>query len=827
MSRVSFFYSIAVFFLTLFSLSPAQAHEIRFLSNNMDLPEGVVVTTEIVSPSPDFPVVPIIQELDFGGEGMSLRDAYLELNGEVISGYYSFRINRLIFPFFTANGLEDGLHIGEIAVQNREGTWFYRPIAFEFDLSPAVVSQEVNSDGNFDVSVLDPEGFDRVIIQGKGIKKRRIKIPDSTSALDLEVIRKKAKGRISSVKVRQNAVSFDKEVFEILDHLENLIEIPSEEFVLIQDEILQGGDPGTLLQNRRQRGKAPLCCDRPTLVTAVKDFSSLESIFFGSLTQSESTQGQIIEAGLSPQETGQMKETLEGIEQVGRNQNCNPQQKQNIQNAIQQFTARLAQLEAEKKEREKEAKDTRSKGDREIEKAKKKAKDAKKARDKAQRKATKDQKSLDKTRDACQKFFSSLPGASPSPTGQFIGSPTNMSNPLGGRVHITDGNQFADSLQSFSRELDKCRDKTKRKADRAEESQKKADEKQNEYDEALKELRELIQRKNAENASAQAALEKVCQDINAVGTALPALNAALKECCDKIEEQIRREKERQEALRRLEAKRKKEEAARLAREQAEAREAKRQEQIRLQNERAAQRAAAAAERKKAADDARAERLKKKAAEVEAMDPLAISETKLKFAAQQVFRHLYYGKLDCSCEAKALAAANNTNSVVTDILGSLAVDVIFAGADAFPGLGTSSKLALAATKALAQHIWGNKSLPTELAKNLLSVMGAEIFNNLLNGGELTEQAAQQLASGGLASLLESEGVTMSQWEGETELRKREWGKVKVKTTMLYNPKTRWVVLFVKVDNCPMVVVKYKMNEDGSTPNLDTARVQTVR
>lgn len=32
-------------------------------------------------------------------------------------------------------------------------------------------------------------------------------------------------------------------------------------------------------------------------------------------------------------------------------------------------------------------------------------------------------------------------------------------------------------------------------------------------------------------------------------------------------------------------------------------------------------------------------------------------------------------------------------------------------------------------------------------------------------------------------------------------------------MLFNPNTGWVTMLIKIDNCPLVVIKYKVNEDG--------------
>lgn len=60
-------------------------------------------------------------------------------------------------------------------------------------------------------------------------------------------------------------------------------------------------------------------------------------------------------------------------------------------------------------------------------------------------------------------------------------------------------------------------------------------------------------------------------------------------------------------------------------------------------------------------------------------------------------------------------------------------------------------------------------------------------------------------------MKAEGIRSTQWEGETTLR--ECGKVKGKTTMLFNPNTGWVTLLIKIDNCPLIVIKYKVNKDG--------------
>lgn len=196
------------------------------------------------------------------------------------------------------------------------------------------------------------------------------------------------------------------------------------------------------------------------------------------------------------------------------------------------------------------------------------------------------------------------------------------------------------------------------------------------------------------------------------------------------------------------------------------------------------------------------------------EPINPDDKQLKFFALGMLRGLYRDKLidkgPCDCETKAIALANNTNTAATDIIGGMAVGIVFAPIEALPGLSFGARLGIGAVKALGSALFGGENFSEELGKNLFNVIGGEIFPKL-TGDEFTGNRLNELAGGGLDALLKAEGVRAQSWEGETELR--NCGKVKGKTTMLFNPNTGWVTLLIKIDNCPLVVIKYKVNADG--------------
>ncbi|MBL7732520.1 MAG: hypothetical protein JNM88_15195 [Chitinophagaceae bacterium] len=196
------------------------------------------------------------------------------------------------------------------------------------------------------------------------------------------------------------------------------------------------------------------------------------------------------------------------------------------------------------------------------------------------------------------------------------------------------------------------------------------------------------------------------------------------------------------------------------------------------------------------------------------EPIDPSDDQLKFQAQGMFRSLYQDYLvnkgPCDCITKAIALANNTNTIVTDIIGRIGVGVAFAPLEAFPGFSLGARLGIGAAKALGSALYGGQNFSEELAKNLFNVIGGEIFPHLL-GDDFAGNRLNELAGGALDKILEAEGVRSISWEGETELR--HCGKVKGKTVMLVNPNTGWVCIMIKIDNCPLVVIKYKVNKDG--------------
>ncbi|MBT8272429.1 MAG: hypothetical protein KJO77_01395, partial [Bacteroidia bacterium] len=75
---------------------------------------------------------------------------------------------------------------------------------------------------------------------------------------------------------------------------------------------------------------------------------------------------------------------------------------------------------------------------------------------------------------------------------------------------------------------------------------------------------------------------------------------------------------------------------------------------------------------------------------------------------------------------------------------------------------------------------------------------------------TGDRINDLAGKGLEEILKAEGVRAISWEGKTKICGEE---VSGKVTMLTNPNTGWVTILIKIDDCPLVVIKYKVNKDG--------------
>jgi hypothetical protein len=208
------------------------------------------------------------------------------------------------------------------------------------------------------------------------------------------------------------------------------------------------------------------------------------------------------------------------------------------------------------------------------------------------------------------------------------------------------------------------------------------------------------------------------------------------------------------------------------------------------------------------------------------EPVDPSDKQLKFQAQLVFKELYTELLinrgPCDCQTKAVALANNTNSIVADIIGGIGVGVFFAPLEAFPGIGLGGRLAIGVLKSIANAVFGGEDVSDELVKNLFSVIGGEMFPKLV-GNEFTGNRLNDLAGKGIEEILEAEGVRALSWEGSTTLR--DCGEVKGKTTLMINPNTGWVSILIRIEGCPLVVIKYRINEDGvavSTPTVRTVR-----
>jgi peptidoglycan hydrolase CwlO-like protein len=257
-----------------------------------------------------------------------------------------------------------------------------------------------------------------------------------------------------------------------------------------------------------------------------------------------------------------------------------------------------------------------------------------------------------------------------------------------------------------------------------------------------------------------------------------------------------------------------------AREYAEAERLRKQRAQEIENERKRKRDAA--ERKKA-------EAKKKEAKPEPYlkEPVDPSDDQLKAQANSwVFKRLYYeyliSKGPCDCTAMALKFANNSNTIWSDLVGRIGVGVAFAPLEAFPGVSLAGRLGIGAAKALCSHLFGGQSFSEELTKNLFNVIGGEIFPKLV-GNDFTGNRMNDLAGKGLDEILEAEGARAISWDGKVDMG--DCGEVSGNTTMLINPKTGWVTVLIKIDDCPLVVVKYKVNKDGIPTNKPT--VTTVK
>ena len=209
---------------------------------------------------------------------------------------------------------------------------------------------------------------------------------------------------------------------------------------------------------------------------------------------------------------------------------------------------------------------------------------------------------------------------------------------------------------------------------------------------------------------------------------------------------------------------------------------------------------------------------------EEVDP---SDQQLKLQAKRLLFQL--GKYDpeyqgCDCKAKAIIMASNTNTSVTDLIGSIAVGVAFAPLEAIPGIGLAGKIGIGAVKALASSVYGGASLSNELVGNLFNAIGGEIFPKL-TGDSFSGGKLNQLVNSGLKKIMEEEGVRALSWEGTTNSQRCSPPPIKGKTTMLFNPKTGWVVMMIKIPNCPLVIIKYRVNDDGvpvTTPSVREIR-----
>ena len=330
---------------------------------------------------------------------------------------------------------------------------------------------------------------------------------------------------------RKEGITFD-DVTKILQQsAPNLVAVDSPQFLSIQKE-------GLTLRNDPRRDN--LCtgnsCTTKDVGQCVGHLGALRQL----LETSEETPYEL--------DAGEIAEIASEITRVSSRVKggCTKEEKRALEDQIRRLKGLISKAKLSASRLEKEVSYAARSAQQKIKESEKEIDKLKKERNEKDKKLKERSDELNNIRTRCWKFFSSLPGASFNPTGQHVGSDENLKNPFGGKVNITDGDKFAETLDSSSvkRELKNCRKKIKETAEKAEELNDEVNKKQAELNQAEANHANLLASLNANLASLEAKLSLAKRAVQIFQNALDTLAEAARRCGIQIEQARKAELEK-------------------------------------------------------------------------------------------------------------------------------------------------------------------------------------------------------------------------------------------------------------------------------------------
>ncbi|TNE50266.1 MAG: hypothetical protein EP343_08915 [Deltaproteobacteria bacterium] len=778
------------------------ARQILFLESNVDNDTARQVG---VAPTNDGLVV-LTQKLRFYGS-QGLYDAYLRLNGKTIEGVYDFREQKLLFSLTHGKTIFDGLQRGFVAVMGDQGHWSYRSLAFRYSGSPATVSIAPVRNG-YQVKVSDADGFQKIEVSGSSLGLQQpIQLKSMTFEHTFVV-------PVSQMTSNQNNL-------QVTASAPRLVLQSSRDELVKNSSLLFPVGSAKFLQSRQLDNESgnQWVCEPVQEKQDPKDVALAQLQNLSKHIQQAQTSGTsalLPASGLTVQDLSNLQHALGSYPRYpGRD--CNDAMLQSLNQSLSDLQGKKAKLEQELANLKSGKQQLEQQSNQAIQNARNALTSANQDVGRLKNELQQASQKLNSAAQGCHQFFVSLPGASPTPTGSYISSDRPDSE-FGGRVHLSDPTLFLQSISTPTNEklAKNCRDKINNLAALAETATKALEQAEVKQQQAQSSYDSIV-------AQQQSALRTAQQKINEAQLQLEVLQPVLAkllqdiEICKKSREAMQEEQKRQEAAEKLRQEQQRElQQMEQGSQERTQREQEANTQDQQQSSQSANRSLEQERREQRRKKKRAQEILENAKPKKILDePVEATDDQIKMQAKGVFKNLYYDatiqRCRCNCVEKALALSHNTNSVVSDVLGQLALDIAFAPLEALE-FGLAAKIGLGMAKAIGKSLYG-ADISDELTEMLFSNIGGELFPTILQS-DFAGTRTEQLVTAGtmkVKDLLEKEQLRTATWEGQTSTERCK--TIKGKTFMLVNVNTGWAVFLIQVDGCSVVMVKYRIKDDG--------------
>ena len=662
----------------------------------------------------------------------------------------------------------------------------------------------------FAVSVNDPEGFTSIVISGKFIARPQpivFSVRRYSYAFKVKFTSKKATIRVAVIRATANEVKADQTLQTLASHKPNIINLGTPTFFALQNQ-------GYLhrIKKHPEFESCNNCLHQHLstqqhineLIQATNDEASppVQGVPLSLLRKIQTS------LALLSSETGTSQVGAEtwGQPSIPRCQAVN----NSFAALIMAITQQISHLKEKKQTAVEEITTAEANAPAPIKDARIKKDKLRHNRDAALKNLKTAITTGSPVQDQCHDVYSTLPGASPQPTSNWVGS-NETPNKWGGRVYIADQPSFDNSLQEFewAETINQCTaamEETYAAEDSFNDQYLAA---QTDYDETVMVYDEAVAETNSTLPTLKEKERILGDQITVLAHAVTILQSSVHRCLRWQEQQQLRLDAQHQLIDQINHRFQAERRIKMTRAERKRRNRTRTLQLStLANQSpfetaiAQNRLARASTKMIASLVAQAKKMDHKSWDTPIpTDLLNLAQNALKRV------NIDFDHETCLSQAK-LTAIRNTNSWESSIPEWHAALPSISLPQNEP-LSRSILVTLAASNNIHSWFYGGIVSPITLSLKLITALGSELFAQLLSE-KFTPGTLRQISDLGLNHLLKLENITLLSWNSNAHIK--GMGETAARSILLFNRQTGWMALMNKTRYCPIIVTKFLVQPD---------------